>query len=69
MKARGDVDRLQTAYGFRLSGDYPTIKGFHQALEAPAIIRRTYPDARLVTTTGGDPRARGLRARLRRRSI
>lgn len=49
---------------FASQGDYP-IKGFHQALEALAIIRRTYPDARLVTT-GGDPRARGLRARLRR---
>ncbi|MEA5047561.1 MAG: glycosyltransferase family 4 protein [Eubacteriales bacterium] len=51
---------------FVSQGDYP-IKGFHQALEALAIIRREYPEARLITT-GSDPRAKGLRARLHRSS-
>ena len=51
---------------FVSQGDYP-IKGLHQALEALAIIRREYPDARLITT-GNDPRTKGLPARLRRSS-
>ena len=49
---------------FVSQGDYP-IKGFHQALEALALILRAYPNAALITT-GADPRKGGVRALLRR---
>lgn len=44
---------------FMPQGNYP-IKGMHLALEALAILKRTYPDVRLYTT-GDDPRVRGVR--------
>ncbi len=49
---------------FVSQGDYP-IKGFHQALEALALILRAHPNAMLITT-GVDPRKGGAKALLRR---
>jgi len=51
---------------FVSQGNYP-IKGFHMALKALVILRRDYPDIKLITT-GEDPRAKGWRAKLRRSS-
>lgn len=51
---------------FVSQGDYP-IKGLHMALEALALVKQSFPDARLFTT-GRDPRANGLKARLSRGS-
>ena len=49
---------------FVSQGNYP-IKGFHMALEALAILKRDYPDVKLITT-GEDPRVKGWKAKLRR---
>ena len=49
---------------FVSQGNYP-IKGFHMALEGLAILKRDYPDIKLITT-GEDPRVKGLKAKLRR---
>ena len=51
---------------FVSQGNYP-IKGFHMALKALAMLRRDYPDIKLITT-GEDPRVKGWRAKLRRSS-
>ncbi len=50
-----------------LPQSYYPIKGTHRALETLSILRRAYPDAKLVTT-GDDPRRGGFSARLRRSS-
>ena len=44
---------------FLPQGDYP-VKGMHFALEALALLKRTFPDVRLLTT-GQDPRKTGWR--------
>ena len=51
---------------FVSQGNYP-IKGFHMALEGLAILKRDYPDVKLITT-GEDPRVKGWQPKLRRSS-
>ena len=51
---------------FVSQGNYP-IKGFHMALQALVILKRDYPDLKLITT-GEDPRVKGWKAKLRQSS-
>lgn len=60
------IERCDRNTIFVSQGNYP-IKGLHIALEALAILKRDYPDIKLITT-GEDPRAKGWKAKLRRPS-
>lgn len=60
------LERCQRDSIFVSQGNYP-IKGFHMALQALAILKRDYPDVKLITT-GEDPRVKGWKAKLRQSS-
>ncbi len=60
--ASWDPARLKEHVIFAHQGGYP-IKGTHQLLEAVAMVRKNYPDVRLVFS-GTAPRTKGVKARL-----
>ena len=65
-EGRWTLDACERHSIFVSQGNYP-IKGLHMALEALALVKQEFPDAKLYTT-GADPREKRIQAVLRRQS-